>query len=787
MIKNFIKTGIRSLYKNKLISFINIFGLSIAIGCCSVVYLFFEMQFTMDSDHENRENIFLLCNVVDREGDIQVWGDSPTPIGAAIKDDFPQAESVVRIVRRNGIMKYEDQVFSQRVSYTDPEFLDMFTFPLSSGEMNSLSDPSKVIISKNTADRYFGDEDPLNKIITFRSGDRIQTYTVGGVAEKFPNNSTIRFNVLINIDKLTDLDLEHDWADWSSFIAATFIQLKDPNDIGILEKGMDEYVKIQNEAEKDWPADSYIFEPLTTLSLNSQDIRGDISWGGDDIGRLVLGLIGIFMLTLACFNYINIALVSAGKRLKEIGIRKVMGGYRIQLIAQFITENLILTVLALILGIVLGASVFLPGFERLFDVGMEFDLTNPGLWMFFGGIVILTGLLSGAYPALYISSFDPVRIFRGKQQLGGRSRLSKVLIAFQFILAIITIIGGIMFSQNAEYQKYQDWGYNQKDVIGIPLAKSEDFATIRNEVSQNKDIISSTGSVNHIGRNNRLAVIEYKGEKKEVNRHDIGEDYMELMEVELTQGRAFNKEIASDMDQAVIVNETMVNTLDWDNPLEETFWFDSTRYSIIGVASDYHFNSFFDEIEPAFFRIGKEEDYDFLIVRTVEGKSEETYEYLEAKWKELFPDDPYYGFYQDQVFQWYFDEIEGHGKLMKFISVLAILLSCIGLFGLVSLQVLSRMKEFSVRKVLGADIRNLVFVINSQFRWILIAAILIGAPLGYFLIKSLMEEVYAYHMPVTVIPAITATVILIVTALLTTSSQIYKVLVNNPAETLRNE
>ena len=310
MLKNFTVTALRSLIKNKLVSFINIFGLSIAIGCSLVVYIFVGWQLSMDQFHENQEQIFLLQNVVARDGSEQVWGDSPAPIGAMLKEDFPQIKQVVRIDNRRAVFKYGDKVFNEFVRFVDPAFLDMFTFPLQSGSKEALNDQASIILSDALSEKYFGQEDPVGRQVVLILNDKKESFVVGGVAQKFPKTASFSFDALINFERKFNIFDKEDPTDWTDFIGSTFIQLHSPTDIDLIASKMDKYVKLQNAAEEDWPASAYTFEPLTTLSLNTYKIRGDIASGDEPTSRLVLTLIGIFMMTLACFNYINISIVS---------------------------------------------------------------------------------------------------------------------------------------------------------------------------------------------------------------------------------------------------------------------------------------------------------------------------------------------------------------------------------------------------------------------------------------------------------------------------------------------
>jgi len=496
MLKNYIKTAIRNLLKNKLSSFINIVGLAIAIGCVMVVYVYVSWEYSMDKFHVNRDKIFLLTNEINRDGNIQVWGFTPAPIGPLLKQDFPQIEKMVRVDGRGGIFRYDDKVFNEFIRFVDPDFLKMFSFGLKWGNNDALFDKSKIVISENISTKYFGEENPVGKHITITFGSQTaESFEIGAVFEKFPNTSSFSFGIVANYDKIKVADTELDFDDWRDFISATFIQVKDPKDIEVISSKMDKYISIQNEARPDWPSQRYLFEPLTTLSLNSYKMGSSISSGDDATGRIVLSIIGIFMLTLACFNYINIAVVSASKRLKEIGIRKVIGGNKKQLVFQFLSENLVIALFSLILGVGFGYFMFVPWFDQLFSIGLEFNLfSDPQLWIFLLAILLTTGLVSGAYPAFYISSFHAVDIFRGNQKFGSKNLFSKIFLTFQFVLSFILIVGGIMFIQNAEFQKKRDWGYNQEQTLVIPVPDHAAYTQIKNKIIQNPNITSVAGS-----------------------------------------------------------------------------------------------------------------------------------------------------------------------------------------------------------------------------------------------------------------------------------------------------
>ncbi len=788
MLKNFLKTALRSIVKNRLISFINIFGLSVAIGCSLVVYIYVDWELSMDKYHVGHEKIFLLQNIVSRDGAEQLWGDSPAPIGAMLREDFPQIKEVVRIDNRSAVGKYGDKIFKERVRFVDPSFLKVFSFPLASGNREVLNDPTKLVISQRIAEKYFGDEDPLGKQFELIMNDKKASFEIAAVGDKFPKTSSFTYDFLVNFDRKFNIYEKDDPQDWKDFINATFIQLENASDIEFISNAMDKYVKLQNAAEEDWPASAYTFQALTDLSINSYKISGDISGGGDPVGRIVLSLIGIFMMLLACFNYINISIVSATKRLKEIGVRKVIGGTKKQLVLQFLGENLIVCFFALILGSLLARFLFGPWFDNLFSIGLSLELyQNPSAWLFFFVLLMITGLGSGAYPAFYVSSFNAVNIFRGKQRFGRKNKFTKIFLIFQFVLSIITIVFGITFVQNANYQQERDWGYNQSQVLVVPVDKEQTFTLLKNEFLQAPGISSIAGARNHLGRSVYTEVIDLNGKKNEIRRMDIGYDYLETLGVRLKQGRFFERERVTDSKESVIINEKFVENMNWDNPLEMSFDVDTLTYNVVGVAENFHYDDFDDEIEPAFFAMANEEDFNFIALKIEPGNVSATAELAEKTWKSAVPDLPYNGFFQDTVFDNYFHNVKGHGKIMGFTATLAIILSCMGLFGLVSLNVSARMREFSIRKVLGAEILHIFNGVNRQYIWLILIACFLGLPISYYFVNMLLEEVYAYHMPLTMGPLILATIFIFTVSLLTVSSLIYKVIVANPVDALRSE
>ena len=793
MLKNYFKVAYRNLLKNKLSSAINIFGLSAAIGCSIVVFLFIEDQYGKDAFHENADKIFLVEMLIDRSGRQQLWGDSPLPLGPAMLADFPQIEHAVRIAYGRGALRYGDNVFNESIMLVEPEFLQMFTFPLEQGDKNALFDKSKIILSADLAEKYFGDAPAVGKQVSIKfKGDRVETFIVGGVAQKFPKKRSFGFNMLMAYDWIFDLGAiergqENDWSKWTG---GTVIQLQKPGDIGYIEQNMDKYKKLQNEASENWQVAAFVFDNLLNLSLNSYKVRGDISSGDSPVERITLFFIGLFLLLLACFNYVNIALASAGNRLKEIGVRKVIGSKTMQLVQQFLGENVLICLIALTIGVTLAHFLFIPTWNSLFEgenLSLDFG-SNLLLWAFFVAVLLFTGFVAGTYPSFFVAKFNPINIFRGKQKLGGRTLFTRILLSVQFILSLILVAAGVVFKQNADYQKARDWGYNQQQTIVVPISGEKHFTQFSNTVRQNANVLSTAGATYHVGRNRAITVVEVRGQKYEVGLFEVGYDYFETLGFRLGTGRFFDQAFPSDNENAIVVNETFVRQMGFAEPVGQSVRrSDSTSYTIVGVVEDFHYSDFRSAIDPVIFRMGKVEAFNYLAVTAEAGAVLTTAEYLEKTWKQMFPDSPYDGFYQDEVFAFNMQMAEGIRKLFIFIAAVALAISCMGLFGLVSLNIEKRRKEFSIRKVLGASIRNVAALVNREFAVLLVIAALIATPVGYVVLDTLLSQVYQYRVPMSASPFIFAAVMVLLTAAVTVSWHIYKAAISSPVEGLRSE
>lgn len=790
MFKNYFKIAYRNLLKNKLYSFINIFGLSVAVAFCIVAYLNHDYNVSFDMFHQNAPEIYRLKTVRMQNGRERVWGYAPRPLGPALTQDFPFIKKAVRLTIATVVFKSGDKIFNEGVLHVDPEFFEMFSFPLKYGDQNVLRDKNKIVLSAALALKYFGAENPIGKQVTMRYRDgQPREFFVGAVAQKVPDNSSIQADVLASLELLLDagIDKANDWTDWAHI---TFVQTADPNPMAGLAQKMDKYLAVHNaEIAPDMQIKRFAIEPLQGMAMRARDVRFDIlKEAMHPAGIMAPSVIAVLLLLMACFNYINTAIAYSSQRLKEIGIRKVIGGFRRQLIWQFLGENLLLCAIALALGIAL-AEIFVPAYDALWTY---FELTldyaqNRGLLLFLAGLLLFLGLVAGTYPAFYVSAFHPVAILRGKQKFGGTSWLSRALLTFQFTISILTVIAGIVFVQNAGFLRDFDLGYGKDLVVVVPLREAKYYEPYKNAIAQNPELVSIGAAMNHVGYNWGGATVAHASQKIDASMLSVGYNYLETMQVRLAQGRMFDENLPTDLQEAVIVNQKLAAEFGWDSPIGQTVSLDTLRYTVIGVVEDFYNDGVWRPITPCLFRMAPPANLRHIAVRVPVENLTATNEFLRATWTRVVPDLPYEGFYQNEVMAEAIEVSDNIKTMFIYISVLAMVIAAMGLFALVALNLARRTKEIGIRKVLGATMANIMNLVNKEFVRLLLAATILASGAGYFAMQALLQSIYAYHVGFSALPFLLGGAIVFALAALTVGSQVFKVATANPVEALRYE
>jgi len=788
MLLNYFRVAFRNLKKNKISSAINILGLSVSIAVVLVTYLFVDSVMNQDVLHENADEIFLVHQVKEGEDGVMWWGNTPTPLATELKDNSPLVERVARVAQASASVAYGDSEMRASVRFVDPEFLEMFTFALSSGATSALENPDQVLISGSMAERFFGTSDPIGQVLRTRigSGEPVELL-VTGVAEDFVASANIQFTMLMSYNARS-LAAEVSENDWTIQTLATFVQLRTATSELEVERHLNTYVDRVNAADPEWQILGFELDNLKNLAHNRENVSRSISGGVSMAPVVVLSLISVLLLLLSCFNYMNVTIATASRRLKEIGVRKAVGGSRKQLVFQFLAENMQLCTISLLIGLWLAWQFILPAFSVITGVVFEFGLfDNVRLWFFLGALILVTGLASGAYPALYVSGFRPTVIFQGRQSLGGRRPLTHAFLTFQFMLAFLTMSSGIVLTMNGQYHANRDWGYEGEHVLVFQTEVPAELNLIHGTALQTPGVETISLSRDALGYRRHEVDVVIGGEEIEVVQFGTSKSYARLMGIQLKEGVFLDDSLSAIGAESVVINETFATEAGWDDPVGRFFEADSTTYSVAGVLADFHYADFFSVIKPTFFSLVPESEYQYATLTVQPGSGMATADFINTALKTQNPDPKARHFFHDEKFQEFYEESNGIAAIFVFVATLALMISCLSIFALSSQNVVNRLKEIGVRKVLGGSSAGIAQLVNKKLLIILTIGAALSAPLAYMGLDALLDDIFAYRMPLTPVPFILTYLLILGTTLLTISSQVRSINRARPADIMRAE
>lgn len=791
MIRNYLLVTFRNLFKNRVFTLINILGLGIALSVCIVAFFNHMFNYEFDRQNVNFDKIYRVNCFRDMAGRDQEYGVVPATLGLSVKKDIPGIEKTARLMRTATPVKVGLNVFPTQVAYIDPEFLDIFTFPLTVGDKRSIENQANVMVSSTMAKRLFGNDYPIGRsIIIVNDKNKEFTYTVGAVFADLPQNSSFRIDVLSHYD---NFKLMWEWSDsdWKNMTTAFFIQVRDKSLISSITKSLKNYVPVQNKARLDFRITRFTLIPLKEVGKNSRTVWSSGLFPSLHPAAVIAPpVMALFILLIACFNFANTSIATFSKRLKEIGLRKTFGGQRGQLVTQFMIETLIICFLALIVGIILS-EFLVPAYSSLWNY-MKIELTFTKylfFWVFLILLLISTGFIAGVYPAIYVSSFSPVNVFKGSSNFKGAGILSSVLLALQFSISIMALVLGLVFSKNAVYQRTLDLGYDKDKLIVMPVDPSLS-ASFRNEILSNPKIISAEGTQNHIGYGGYTRPIKDAEKQLEVEVMDVGPEYASTMGLRLVEGRMFDRLRANaDLtDKSIVINQKMVQDFGWKEPVGMTVTMhDTTRFTVIGVVKDFYVNGLWEKIHPTILRLSASDQYSILVVKAEPSDLHDVLDYLSLKWKNQATNFIFGGRYQEDTLQ---QEKAINNSILKinvFLAIAATILSLIGMYNLVSLDIIRRTKEMGIRKILGAPVLLIMYQVSKKFLVVLIVASLIGCAGGYFMSNMLMGSIWQYFVKIKPGILILAALIMVVATILTIISKISKAALRNPVISLRYE
>lgn len=792
MLRNHLLILFRNLNKNRLFVFINIFGLSIAIGCCVVGYFNFDFNNSFDEIHANAKSIYRVNSVREYQGESKEYGLAPLPLGETIRQNVKDVEMMSRVSGAWMDMKLGDEIFNTNASFVDEDFFKMFTVEFVHGSAAAMTDKSKIVISDQLAVRYFGTENPIGKAITHLvRSDLKKEYEIVGVY-KFPKtNSSFDEDLFALYENYWDQSAElQNGTNWK-LRNTLFVYVPNPDRISAVERQLAPYAENNNIVREDFLIKEFKLDQLKGMAVRDEakNRPGTNTRQASPLSAVIgCAVMGVIMLLIACFNLTNTSIALSSKRLKEIGIRKVMGSMRKQLIFQYIGETMVICFIALLIGVVLADSFLLPSFNKLWPY-MKLEANyfeNPEFLILMTGILIFAGLVAGSYPAFYVSKFQPTAILKGKLQFGGNTFVTYFVLGAQLMVSLAGIVCAVAFVDNARFQQEFDMGFNKDGVIYTFVENRSEYETFRNSLAGNNDILSISGSPNHVNSSYYNDPIKHGAQEIETNIMNVGDDYLKTVGMTLIEGRDFAKDSETDRKESVIVTEELVRKFGWDKPLgKEIIWMDTVKLYVVGVAKDIY--SLWEPLEPMMIRSANPEQVSFVIVNAKIDKVQDVNAFMEKKWKATFPNKLYSSRYMNA------GAIEANQVnkniliMFLFEGGVALLLSITGLFTLVSLNIIKRMKEIGVRKVLGASIANISRIINTQFIIILGIACVAGVIFGMAMSDLLMGSIWEQHQSPTLFTAILSCVLLIVTCVLSVAVKTYNTARMNPVDVLRSE
>ena len=789
MFKNYLKISFRNIKRYKSFSFINIAGLSVGMACCILIFLWVHYEFSFDRFHDNFDNLYRVISETRTTQQTSLMARTPNPLGPYLKENFPEIKNFIRYQSFDGwLVKANDKIFTNDIiGVAEPEILDMFTFPFLKGDpKTALNDRYSIIISERMGKKYFGEEDPMGKIITI-----LEDFTVTGVFKNIPEHSHMYFDCMFPV-----INMESFWHEkfqnWRRIMYYTYIQLEE----GISHKDLDN--KIAAVVKEQFPQlNTTIFlQPLSKVHLYS-----DYGWDLDNYKKgniniiYYISLTAFLILIIACINFINLSTARSSLRAKEIGMRKVTGAHRKDIIKQFLGESIILSFIALIAAVVLTILI-LPVFNQIAERNLSVNtFLDFGVLLGLTVITLFTGILSGGYPALYLSSFKPVRVLK---LIGGVSSqkgivLRRILVTLQFTFTLILIIGTTVVYNQLEFIRNKDLGFDRKNVLlfnnhGFFRSNQE---TAENELLKNPDVLSLTRSETPGRELYGIPGCQWEGKNtdEEILLYPLRVDhrYLETFNIPLVEGKFFSRNPAENAGR-LVVNEAAVAAMGMESPIGKRVSYITQEGNregrIIGVIKNFHQSSLRNEIEPLI--LIYPEEFWHTCVKIRERKLSETLSFLEKKWKEFVPGRHFEYEFIDEIIEKLYVIEEKIGKISGYFTLIAITIACMGLFGLSSFMAERKTKEIGIRKVLGASVSKIIYMLSKEFFRLIVISAIIAFPVSYFALNKMLG-MYAYRIDIGVGIFLISFILSMLITFITVAYQTYRAAAANPVDSLRYE
>ncbi|HKO80985.1 MAG TPA: ABC transporter permease [Chitinophagaceae bacterium] len=790
MLKNYFKTAFRNIARHKLFSGLNIFGLATGMACSILIFLWVEDELSFDKFNNKPDHIFRL---VGKASDVEA-AVVPPPLAYAIKNQIPAVQNATRVAALQKMITVGTKKFNEKkIYYADSNFLQIFNYPLLKGNAATvLSSPNNVVITEATAKKYFGSaNEAMDKTIFIDDDIKGTNLTVSGILKNIPSNSHLQFDILLPVELY---DKVNPAQAWNNFDAYVYFRLKDAIEptssvIGNIEKQVND---IWKKNQPDALQGSLFIQPLTDIHLHSHYVL-DVDGHGNGQHVKIFSLIAIFIIIIACINFMNLATAVSGQRAKEVGLRKTVGALRPQLVAQFIGESLLISFISLLLALVI-VFIILPLFNQLASKSISFDLLNIKTLADLLGIAVVTGLLSGSYPAFFLSSFNPVKVLKGVKLLQGRkSFLRNGLIVLQFSISVILMISTLVIFNQLQYIRNRDIGFNKENLLYMKMPEVGDLKNnkdaMKTTLDQFPDIKNYTFTdalPTNLANGMELTWREMApGTQVITNRLKVDENFANTFGMQMTTGRFFSKDFGGD-DSSYVVNETALKVMKVKIPeaLGKVIAVNGKEAPIIGVVKDFNFKPVQQPIEPLVMRSNFSGGY--VVLRTTPANIQRMIRSLQKSFHNVYGNYPFsYGFVNEDISKLYITE-QRMGKLFNVFSILSILISCLGLFGLATFATQRRIKEIGIRKVLGAGETGIVAMLSKDFVKLVAISLVVAFPVAWWMMNEWLGN-FVYRIAISAWVFVLAGVSALLIALVTVSFQAIRAAIANPVKSLRTE
>ncbi len=802
MIKNYLKIALRNLRKNKIFSFINIFGLAIGLTCFMFIAVFVYNELSYDTYPADAKNMYRVLLSATGNGDVAVYPRVDVAVGEGMKNAFPEIKASTRITGASNFIKYNDKQFKEEhLAFADSNFLQMFSIPLIEGNAaTALVQPNSIVIDKAFAKKYFGNDDAIGKSLSVGTAD--QLYKVTGVIDKVPDNSHFHFDAFMS---LSTMHFTHET--WSNVGFFTYLELNKMVDPKKLQAKFPQLVakyivpEIQHDmgvslAEAQKSVNTFVFslQPISDIHLHS-NTKYELEPNGDIQYVYIFSALAIFILLLACVNFTNLSTARGVKRAREVGIRKVMGSVKKQLVFQFLTESVLLTFFAMLCAFVL-IFLLLPSFNQLANKNIGF-----GSFLHYQSVLVMfslsffAGILAGIYPAFFLSSFNTIKVLKGASMQGSQKKpLRNGLVVFQFFVSIALIIATIIVYQQLHYMQNKKLGYDKEQVLFMPdagLLGKNQTAFEQQLVQDNRVVAASIsrfvpGSANMDGTQIYPKNENGNGTEIHANIYHVDYDYLRSMGIQISEGRNFSKDFPTD-SSGVVINEAMVRELGWSgtNPIGKSIVRSGQHeFKVVGVVKDFNYASLKQKVAPLMMLLGQ--NFGGLVVKIKTDNVKGFLADLKKQWDAFNPDGPLsYNFLDDNFAKLYASE-ERTQKIFSAFAILAIIIASLGLFGLSAFIIEQRTKEIGIRKVLGASVQSVLLLVSKEFLMLVGIAFIISIPVTWWAMHTWLQD-FAYRINIEWWVFLIAGAAAILIALLTVSFQALKAAIANPVKSLRTE